>query len=447
MKNTLKIFVVEDDKWFADLLAYHIKLNPDYQVETFQTGKELLQNMYKNPDVITLDYRLPDTKGTTLLNEIKKIKPNIPVIVISGQEDINTAISLLKEGAYDYITKNDETRDRLWKVLSNIKENINLKLENEILKADISEKYGFEKSIKGKSKEIKKVFELMEKAAGSEINVSIYGETGTGKELVAKAIHYNSKRKKKPFIAVNVGAIPSELIESELFGHEKGSFTGANVRRIGKFEEANHGTLFLDEIGEMDANMQTKILRALQEKEIVRVGSNKPVKVDVRIITATNRNLSTEVKEGRFRKDLYYRIMGLPIHLPPLRERNGDIPLLAVHFANEAARENSKGKVRFSQEAMNKLLKYSYPGNVRELKAIVDLAVVMCNNNIINPEDIIFNEVDTLDELLTEETTLEEYNLRIIKHFLDKYKSPTQVARKLNISKAKVYRIKNKYNL
>jgi len=445
MKKNLTIFVVEDDKWFADLLAYQIKLNPDYLVEVFNSGKTLLQNMYKNPDIITLDYSLPDFKGETLLKEIKKIRPDIPVVVVSGQEDITTAINLLKEGAFDYIVKNEETKERVWNVLKNIRNNLSLRAENELLRSDISKKYSFTNIIKGESRPIKEVFKLMEKAANSDITVSISGDTGTGKELVAKAIHFNSTRKSKPFVAVNVGAIPSELIESELFGHEKGSFTGANVRRIGKFEEAHKGTLFLDEIGEMDTNTQTKILRALQEKEIVRVGSNKPIKVDVRIITATNRNLAEEVKKNRFRKDLYYRLIGLPIHLPPLKERNNDILILANHFAKEAAKENKKKKIKFAPEASKKLLRYPFPGNVRELKAIVDLAVVMASSDVITADDIIFNEIDSMSDLLLEETSLENYMVKIIKHYLDKYKSPTLVARKLKISKAKIYRVKNKF--
>ncbi len=445
MKKNLNIFVVEDDKWFADMLSYQINLNSDYSVEVYNSGKSLLQNLYKNPDIITLDYSLPDYKGETLLKKIKKTKPDIPVVIVSGQEDITTAINLLKEGAYDYIVKNDETKERLWNVLKNIRDNLTLKAENELLRSDISKKYNFTNIIKGESRAINEIFKLMEKASKSDITVSISGETGTGKELVAKAIHYNSKRKSKPFIAINVGAIPRELIESELFGHEKGSFTGANIRRIGKFEEAHNGTLFLDEIGEMDMNTQTKILRALQEKEIVRVGSNKPIKVDVRIITATNRNLAEEVKNNRFRKDLYYRIIGLPIHLPPLRERDNDILILANYFAKEAAKVNNKKKIKISTEASKKLLGYQYPGNVRELKAIIDLAVVMTDGDVISADNIIFNEIDPINELLLEETSLENYMVKIIKHYLDKYKSPTKVARKLKISKAKVYRIKNKY--
>ena len=228
-------------------------------------------------------------------------------------------------GAYDYISKSEDIKDRLLNTVKNIRNGIGLKREISTLRREVQKKYSFRESILGESPAIKTVYDLIDKALSTNITVIISGETGTGKELVAKAIHYNSKRKDKPFVTVNVAAIPSELIESELFGHEKGAFTGAAYRRIGRFEEADGGTLFLDEIGEMELNLQAKLLRVLQEKEIVRIGSNKPVKTDCRIVVATNKNLKEEVKKGNFREDLYYRLLGLPIELPPLRERANDI--------------------------------------------------------------------------------------------------------------------------
>lgn len=259
--------------------------------------------------------------GDELLKQIRENSPDTKVIIISGQEDVKVALDLLKKGANEYIVKDEDTKDRIWNALKNLRENIQLKQEIEILKEEVSRKYDFSNSIIGNSPVVQLVFSMMEKAARTNITVSVTGETGTGKELVAKSIHYNSTRKSMSFVAVNLAAIPKDLLESELFGHEKGAFTGAIARRIGKFEEASKGTLFLDEIGEMDINMQAKLLRALQEKEIVRVGSNDIVKVDVRIIVATHRNLLEMVKNGSFREDLYYRILGLPINLPPLRER------------------------------------------------------------------------------------------------------------------------------
>jgi len=442
----VKIFVVEDDKWYADVLAYSLKLNPDYEVHVFTSGKELFHNMHQRPDVITLDYRLPDISGESIMKEIKQKYPQIPIVVVSGQDDIAIAIELLKAGAYDYIVKNEETKGRIWAVMKNIDEHLRLVRENDELRSNLDLENKFSSKIKGNSPALKKVFNLMEKAGKSDITVSIYGETGTGKELVARAIHQNSVRKNKPFVAVNVGAIPSELIESELFGHEKGSFTGAHQRRIGKFEEAQQGTLFLDEIGEMDLNMQVKILRCLQEKEIVRVGGNKPIKIDIRVITATNRLLSQEVKAGKFRKDLYYRLMGLPIELPLLKDRGNDILILAKYFINRFAREQGLDKKNLSVLARKKLMSYSYPGNVRELKAVVERALVMTEGTKIEAEDIVFDEFDVMDDLLKQEMSLDDYMVKIIQLFLEKYDhSPTMVARKLKVSKSTIYRMKKKY--
>ena len=268
------------------------------------------------------------------------------------------------------------------------------------------------------------------------------GETGTGKELVAKAIHYNSDRKKKNFIAVNMAAIPKELVESELFGHEKGAFTGANTRKSGKFEEANGGTLFLDEIAEMDISLQSKLLRVLQERELYRVGGNEKIKLDVRIIVATHTNLADRVKSGAFREDLYYRIMGMPIQLPPLRERGNDILVLSKHFADDFAKENKLPPVQFSKEAKDKLLSYHFPGNVRELKSMIDLAVVMCNENTINEEDITFNEARRDDIFLNENKTLKQHTNDIIRHYLKLTKDDVmEAARMLDIGKSTIYKL------
>ena len=268
---------------------------------------------------------------------------------------------------------------------------------------------------------MQRIFSLLEKTAKTNITVAITGQTGTGKELVAKAIHFNSERMKRPFIAINVAAIPKELIESELFGYEKGAFTGADQSRAGKFEEANKGTLFLDEIGEMDLNMQSKLLRALQEREVTRLGSNKLIPLDVRIIVATHRDLQKEVKAGNFREDLYYRLLGISIDLPPLSDRGNDIILLARTFTTDFCVENKLQKKDFTQEAIDKLLKYGYPGNVRELKAVVEIASVMSDGNLIKDTDIQFNERTDVEDLLQENLTLEEFNAKIIRWNLKKF--------------------------
>jgi DNA-binding NtrC family response regulator len=287
------------------------------------------------------------------------------------------------------------------------------------------------------------VYEMIEKARNTNINVSVYGETGTGKEVVAKAIHYNSKRKDKSFVALNVAAVPSELMESELFGHEKGAFTGASYRRIGKFEEADGGTLFLDEIAEMDPSMQAKLLRALQEREIVRVGSNQNIKTDCRIIVATNKNLKEEVRKGKFREDLYYRVIGLPIELPPLRERGTDILLLAKHFIEVFSNENGLLIKKLSENAQRKLLGYSYPGNIRELKSIIELAVTLSDHNEIEPADIIL-DTENPHEIANDEKdlTLRDYEFKIINSYLKKYNNDIKVvAQKLDIGVSTIYRL------
>lgn len=445
--SAFKIFVVEDDPFYGEMLKYHISLNPDYIVEKFETGKDCLNNLYKNPSVISLDYSLPDMSGLEVLKKAKEYNPEIPVIIVSGQEDVSTAVNLLKEGAYDYFVKDDETKDRIWNALKNIREKIELEKEIDELKEEIGKKYVFGNIIKGNSQEIKKIFTLIEKAIQTNITVSITGETGTGKDLVAKAIHYNSPRAKFPFVAINVSAIPKDLIESEMFGYEKGAFTGANTRKIGKFEEAGKGTIFLDEIGEMDLNMQAKLLRVLQEKELTRIGGHNEVKVHARLLVATNRNLAEEVQKGNFRQDLYYRLLGLPIYLPPLKDRGNDILLLAKYFVDEFCEENGLPKKTMSHNAQDKLLSYHYPGNVRELKAIIELAAVMSNGEVIDDTDISFSSTDrSSDFLLDQEDTLQGYTRKIIKHYLDKYDNNiVKVAKKLSIGKSTIYRmLKNK---
>lgn len=441
MKSLYKIFVVEDDMWYSKYLNHQLSLNPEYEVKVFNDAKSFLAAMHELPDIITLDYNLPDMNGSEILKKIKSISPNTNVIIISGQEDIQTAINLLKDGAYDYITKDDNTKNRIFNIISHIRDNIGLQNELNLLREEVIEKYDYEKSIIGNSPAIKQIYSLIKKACLTNINVSITGETGTGKELIAKTIHFQSRRNKMPFVAVNVAAIPRDLIESELFGHEKGAFTGANGRRIGKFEEANKGTLFLDEIGEFDLNLQSKLLRVLQEREISRVGGNGIVPVDVRIITATHKNLAEEVKAGRFREDLYYRLIGMPVFLPPLRERDNDALLISKHFIQTFCKENGIKQKHLSPEAKERLITYPFPGNIRELKAIIDLAIVMSEGDIIELEDLTFMRSAEPDDFLMEELTLDEYNQKIIQFFLNKYNGNVlTVAKKLDIGKSTIYR-------
>jgi DNA-binding NtrC family response regulator len=371
--------------------------------------------------------RRPASKGAVMLTE---------------QEKIETAVELLNKGAFDYIVKSKNIRDRLFTSLAHIKDKIGLQKQVSNLEAAVQKKYDFEKVIIGTSKPILEVFELLGKAASSKINVTLTGETGTGKELAAKAIHYNSNRAREAFVAVNLAALPAELIESELFGHEKGAFTGAQFQRIGKFEEATNGTIFLDEIAEIDAHIQVKLLRVLQEKEIVRIGSNKTIKVNPRIIVASHKDLQKEVKEGRFREDLYFRLFGLTIELPPLRDRGNDIVILAKHFIASYASENEVAAPELSHKAIDKLLSYSFPGNVRELRSIIELAVVMCDNKEISENDINFRNNMDLYTPPSEGLTLKAHTERIIRLYLDKHKGNVKAAaRELDISYSTIYRM------
>lgn len=446
--ESIRIFIVEDDTFVGELYKHHLSLNPDYNLTLFKSAKECLSNLHLKPDIICIDFGLPDMTGDLLLQKIQQVNKAIPIIVISGQEDIEVAVNFLKQGAKDYIIKDSQTKERLWNSILKVKETIKLKHEVEELKEQLEQKFSFEKSIIGQSEKLKKVFSLVEKAILSNINVSVTGETGTGKEVIAKAIHYNSDKKKKPFVAVNMAAIPSELIESELFGHEKGAFTGAANRKIGKFEEAEGGTIFLDEIAELDLSLQSKILRVLQEREIVRVGGNGVVKIDVRVITATHKNLMEEVKKGKFREDLFYRIIGLPIDLPPLRDRGNDVLILSKYFIDLYCKDNKLKSILISNSAKDKLMKYNFPGNVRELKSIIDLACVMSNGIEIVDDDIRFNSIKGDEAFTVEEKTLKDYTIDIIKFYLKKYNNDVlDVAKRLDIGKSTIYNLINKGDL
>ncbi|MEH0154530.1 sigma-54 dependent transcriptional regulator [Limibacter armeniacum] len=440
--SSVKIFAAEDNPVFSKMLEYLLTLDPTHDVRLFSTGRELIDALDEKPSIITLDYTLPDVTGELVLKRIKQMHPRMPVIIISGQSDVKAAVDLFKIGVFDYISKDDEDlRERLLNSINNAKQNIELAQEVETLREKLQDKYEFSKTIIGISQPMQKIFSMLQKTVNNNITVSITGETGTGKEVVAKAIHFNSSRKNGPFIAVNIAAIPEPLLESELFGHEKGAFTGAMSRRIGKFEEANKGTIFLDEIGEMDINLQAKLLRVIQEREVSRIGSNAPIKLDVRIITATHRDLVQEVKNGNFREDLYYRLLGLPIYLPPLRERGSDILLISQHLIKQFAEENRMENLTLSKDAQTKLMHYHFPGNIRELKAVIELAAVMSGGGEITAEDIQFNSINQDDQLLQKEMTMREYTFAIVKMLMDKYNNNViQVADILQVGKSTIYR-------
>ncbi len=437
------ILIAEDDVWYTEFLEYQIRLiDENCVISKAYTGKELLDLLPNKPDIITLDYSLPDYTGGELLKRIKQESPTTQVVVISGQNDVSVAVNLLKDGAYDYIVKDVDTKERIWKAIANLRERSELTQEVELLREAVSVKYNFDKTIIGQSAAIKGVFNLLEKASKSSINISITGETGTGKELIAKAIHYNSSHKNGPFVAVNLGAIPRELVESELFGHEKGSFTGAFQQRIGKFEEAGGGTLFLDEIGEMDLSMQVKLLRVLQEREIVRVGGNKTTKINCRIISATHKDLEIEVGNGNFRQDLFYRLIGLPVELPPLRMRGNDAIILANFFLQQLSKEHHVPVKKMDEHAIDKLLAYSFPGNVRELRSIMELAFVLCEDDIISSSDLKFHSAGNVSHLSESNMTLHQITMQLIHTKLSKYGNDTaRVAQELDIGKSTIYRL------
>jgi len=442
MDSKYIIFIVEDDKMYAKLIKYHLAMNKEYEIHVFETGKACLENLHLNPFVVSLDFTLPDMTGKDVLKGIKDYNENIGVIVVSGQEKINVAVDLLKSGANEYLMKDKNTKELLWRSIAKYKENTSLRREVDSLKAEISKKYSFKNFLIGDSLSMKQVFRMIEKASSSNITVSISGESGTGKEMVAKAIHYNSKLAKEKYVPIDLSAIPSELLESELFGYEKGAFTGAAARKYGKFELANNGTLFLDEIGDMPLTMQTKLLRVLQERELTRVGGLSSIKITARIIVATNRNLKELVRNGDFREDLYYRILGLPVELPPLRDRGKDVLLLADYFRKDYIQKNTLPELKFSNDAKRKLLNYAYPGNVRELKSVVELSCVLAGDELITESEISFNSVDESYTFLTTEMTLKEYSRRIVRHYMDKYgQNINLVSKKLDIGRSSIYRM------
>ena len=436
------VFVVEDDPLFAKLAKYTFELNPDYEVHVYTSGQDCIEHLHLHPVIISLDYSLPDMTGKEVLEKIKNYNKEIEVIILSGQKDIVVAVELLKAGTFDYIVKDDDTKDHLRHTIKQLNNSLRLKQKVEELEDKLSDKFTFKKSMIGNSPPMQKLFKMIEKAIKTNISVSITGETGAGKEVVAKCIHYNSDRRKGSFVAVNVSAIPKDLLESELFGYEKGAFTGATTRKIGQFELADKGTLFLDEIAEMDITLQSKLLRAIQERVITRVGGTTNITFDARIIVATHRNLMEEVSAGNFREDLYYRLLGLPLEIPPLRKRGNDILLLMRHFLNEFCDANSLGKITLDKKAKDKLQNYSYPGNVRELKAIIELAAVMAENNVIAEQDVQFNSPKKIESLFSDELSLRAYNHLIINHYLEKYdKDVLLVAKKLDIGKSTIYRM------
>lgn len=378
-----QILVVDDEPGILTTLSGVLK-DEGYRVETSATGHEALKLIRRAmPAVVLLDIWMPGQDGMEILKQIRELYPFLTVIMMSGHGSIETAVRAIKMGAYDYIEKPISLEKVILMVQHALREQ-QLENENIRLKAEIERKY----QIVGESEATKRIREQIQKAGPSNSRVLISGENGTGKELVARAIHRMSHRKSGPFVEINCAAIPESLIESELFGYEKGAFTGATFQKKGRFESADGGTLFLDEIGDMSLPTQAKVLRALQEQEFNRVGGHDRIHVDVRVIAASNKNLAEEIKKGAFREDLFYRLNVIPLHVPPLRERVEDLPLLAVHFMEELSREQGLKFKEFTPEAMALLKNYSWPGNVRELKNIVERLLIMTPGSSIRADDI-----------------------------------------------------------
>ena len=381
-----KILVVDDEEIIRDSLFYILE-KEGYHVDKAENGKAAYDKLLvSNFDLVITDIEMPIMKGTELLEKIKTLNVQTSVIIITAFGSLDTAISALRNGASDYILKPVEFDELLIKA-KRLFEVRDLLLENKVLREEIHRKYDFENII-GKSNNIKRVYEMIEAVAETDSTVLISGNSGTGKELVARALHYKSHRKNKPFIAVNCGAISENLIESELFGHKKGAFTGAISDKEGYMKAANGGTLFLDEISEMPPQLQVKLLRAIQEKEYTPVGTTVSMPVNARFIATTNRNLEDEVKEGRFREDLYYRINVVDIHLPSLKEREEDIPLLADHFLNKYRKELNKNIKGIDADAMRAIINHEWKGEVRELENIIERAVIFCKGDLITLQEL-----------------------------------------------------------
>ncbi len=381
-----KILVVDDEKGMRDFLALVLK-KEGYFVAVASDGEEALKILQKDIfDLVITDVKMPKLSGIDVLKAVKETASETLVIMITAFASTETAIEALKEGAYDYITKPFQIEE-VKLIIRNALEKRRLRAENLLLRRELKGLATFENII-GKSEKMQKVFETVRKVADTSSNVLIFGESGTGKELIARSIHFDSHRKDKPFVTVNCSALPETLLESELFGHMKGSFTGAISNKEGLFEVANGGTIFLDEIGETSPAIQVKLLRVLQEKEFRRIGGTKDVRVDVRIIAATNKDLDRAVAEGTFREDLYYRLDVIPIHLPPLRERLEDIPLLVQHFLTKFSQTAGKNIKGFTPEALQLLKAQEWRGNVRELENVIERVIALVTGDMIGPEDL-----------------------------------------------------------
>jgi two-component system response regulator AtoC len=439
----VKVLIVDDEAIIRDALSDWLK-DIGYQVFTAENGHKALEVIEKEkPGIMIADLVMPGMDGIELMKRAKAQQPNIEVIIITAYASIPTAITAMKEGAYDYIEKPfcPERAELLVKKLAEHRELIE---ENLSLRQKLEDRYRFENII-AKSSKMQRVIEVIKVVAKSNVTILITGESGTGKELVARAIHSQSDRSSKPFVAVSCAALPESLLESELFGHEKGSFTGAYAQKKGKFEFANGGTLFLDEIGEMSANIQVHLLRVLEEKEFTRVGGNEPIKVDVRVISATNKDLRRAIEKQEFREDLYYRLNVVNIELPPLRERKEDIPLLAEHFLHKFAAENRKEVTEFSPEVIESLLAYDWPGNIRELENSIERAIILSRDSSITTADLPQENVSLVSSASIGKNLKEVEKTHILNVLRETGENYSEAARILGVSRMTLYNKAKEY--
>lgn len=447
MEST-KILVVDDEAPIRELIKKGLFQMGGFSVETAHNGIEAIEKIEKDIfDVVLTDLKMPEMDGLELLKNIKGTRPEVMVILMTAYGSIETAVEAMKMGANDYITKPINFDDLLLHISKVQKENFLLK-ENRLLRMEVRKKFEFNNII-GKSKKMQEIFSLIEKVAPGNSTVIVYGGSGTGKELVAKAIHYHSTRAEKPFFPFNCGAIPETLVESELFGHTKGAFTGAIQAKRGLFEEANGGTLFLDEISTILPSVQVKLLRVLQEKELMRVGSTERTKIDVRMIAATNENLERNMKMGKFREDLFYRLHVFPIFLPDLKDRREDIPLLAYHFLDRYSKEAKKGIQGISKEAMKLLLEYHWPGNVRELENTIERAVIMTDQDHLIPNDFPKDLIEGFSEMIKrgvkDRKSLNDIKAEYIKEILKEVNGNKRIASEiLKVNPRTLYRFEKK---
>ncbi len=459
--SNVRILVVDDEMIVCE--SCKRILEEEYEVETALSGKEAFEKMKANPfDIVITDLKMPGIDGMEVLRTFRKEYPDSIIIMITGFSTVETAVEAIKLGAFDYIPK-PFTPDEVSIVVKKAIEKKSLMLENVYLRQELQEKYGFH-NIVGKSKKMQEIYRVIAKVAMTDSTVLIYGQSGTGKELIARAIHFNSPRREKQFVPVDCAVLSENLLESELFGHVRGSFTGAVTTKPGLFEVADGGTVFLDEVGNISLSIQAKLLRVLQEREFTPVGGTKAKKVDIRLIAATNKDLEKMIKEETFREDLYYRLNIVPIYLPALRERPEDIPLLAVHFLKKYAEEMGKAIKGFTPEAMEKLMRYPWPGNVRELENVIERTVVMIDDEMVRVEHLILpgqqekeileNQIPMTSEELKEvkkqvrEKAVEEIERAFVLNALERHQwNVTRTAEEVGMLRPNFQALMRKYNL